>query len=638
MPVLTPIDKYNTLTRVDEYFSITESVFKRFKFKITEPTFLSFFTNFEKEISGGSISLSISHSEGEDNKEKSIPTFYNRMTADGVSFIHHVLEPGLSGDVRLNHAGEYIVTVSGGHKAMLTDTLRVNKHVPKCSKVSMFYQLSKISELNQAFDEEYENEIGEIDSSRNNCKNVKIHELVEVQRRIESKRGSNYMDINANILIPDPTSKRRLSLAIRSSSKPMSDVVRITTSLPDEIRKISSIKYNLRVMQINDKDKDDFILHESSTLHEKDISFTVDNTFLNYVIILEFEDVDFELLQTHCSYLQLRIAREPLFNVVALLSQFDLNSDNYKDLDTLKNKPATLNIDKQRRYKMSFFMTPSSLKAQKNIILGKAIIDVQLDQVQLDLFSEFNYISTSISLELVGKQKYKDSSNIEIDGEEYDSNEMYTGRSAIRMIGTGNVLQKGKYELYIKKSDYTTKINQAIDDAEFTNKLVENIKFPFTVKVHSALVNEDLTTKDQKLKLIDIEYNSDPDDDGKYVSIDKNLQVMLEFNDNLDNSKISYENLAILTLNKKHQKGVSNQKIVIEPKKISKVPTKAQNALLIIFSGSNLLINAKYKLSFDPGIEVSQELIDSDILTIKTLSTSCNSKGVLPSRTKTDGS
>ena len=123
-----------------------------------------------------------------------------------------------------------------------------------------------------------------------------MQELVKIQRSIESNKGGNYMDVNANILIPDPTLKRRLSLAIRSSHKPMSDIVRVTTSLPDEIRKTSSIKYNLRVMQINDKDKDDFIIHDSSTLHEKDISFTVDNTFLNYVIIIEFEDVDLGLL------------------------------------------------------------------------------------------------------------------------------------------------------------------------------------------------------------------------------------------------------------------------------------------------------------------------------------------------------
>ena len=274
----------------------------------------------------------------------------------------------------------------------------------------------------------------------------------------------------------------------------------------------------------------------------------------------------------------MRIAREPIFNVVALLSQFDLNSDDYKDLENLRTNPANLVIDEQKRYKMSFFMTPSSIKTLKSRILGKAIIDVQLEQVQLDLFSEFNYISTSILLELKNfekKLKYSDLSDSEIDEEHYDSSEIYTGRSAIRMIGTGSVLTKGKYELYIKKSDYTERVNEAIDAAKFTEKLIKNIKFPFTVKVHSALINDDLSTLDNKLKLIDIEYNSDPDDDGKYVSIDKNLQVMLEFNDDLDNRNIVYDNLAILTLAKIQQRGVSKQKVIIEPEKTTKVPTKS---------------------------------------------------------------
>ena len=134
MLVIAPIDRFDKLTRVDGYFSISDSVFKSFKFKITEPNFLTFFTNFEKKLSGGSISLSIAHAESQNNEGKVIPTYYNKMTSDAASFVHEILEPGISGDVKLNHASEYIVTVSGGHKAILTKTFKITvkfQNVPK---------------------------------------------------------------------------------------------------------------------------------------------------------------------------------------------------------------------------------------------------------------------------------------------------------------------------------------------------------------------------------------------------------------------------------------------------------------------------------------------------------------------------
>lgn len=159
--------EYNKMVRIDNYFSISENVIKKFRFKISEPTFLFFMTSFEKELSGGSMTLSISHVKNITNpktsKSKSglIPILFSSDTGDGISFLHESLDPGISGDLKLDSEGEYIITVSGGHKAALTKTLEANNLVPKCSKVSMFYHLSRISDLQNTFNEEFESEAGD---------------------------------------------------------------------------------------------------------------------------------------------------------------------------------------------------------------------------------------------------------------------------------------------------------------------------------------------------------------------------------------------------------------------------------------------------------------------------------------------
>jgi hypothetical protein len=174
LPVELDNFEYDKKTRIDGYFPITENVIKKFKFHITEPTFLIFLTSFEKELSGGSMTLSISHVQKMKSTQKSdkmgiLPIYFSSETSDGISFLHYRLEPGLSGDRKLfSAAGDYVLTLSGGHKANLTKTLETNKQIPRCSKVSIFYQLIKISEIKDTFDEEFLAETGEIDTDGNN--------------------------------------------------------------------------------------------------------------------------------------------------------------------------------------------------------------------------------------------------------------------------------------------------------------------------------------------------------------------------------------------------------------------------------------------------------------------------------------
>jgi hypothetical protein len=97
---------YDEVVRFDGYYPITEEVIKKIKFKIKEPTFLTLLVNFEKELSGGSMTLSISHvpnkkldssSKSKSNSSKNVPVYFSTDTSDGTSFIHQRLEPYISG-------------------------------------------------------------------------------------------------------------------------------------------------------------------------------------------------------------------------------------------------------------------------------------------------------------------------------------------------------------------------------------------------------------------------------------------------------------------------------------------------------------------------------------------------------------
>ena len=97
---------YDKWTRVDSLFPVTSAISKTFNFKISEPTFLIFLTNFEKEISGGSLAIAVSHvinynkdtlGKSKKGKNNLLPLYYSTDTLDGTSFIHHRLDPYLSG-------------------------------------------------------------------------------------------------------------------------------------------------------------------------------------------------------------------------------------------------------------------------------------------------------------------------------------------------------------------------------------------------------------------------------------------------------------------------------------------------------------------------------------------------------------
>lgn len=103
---LASSDQYNEIVRFDGYYPITEEILKKIKFKIKEPTFLTLLVNFEKELSGGSMTVTVSHvpnkkvdstSKKNSNFERNVPVYFSTDTSDGTSFVHQRLEPYISG-------------------------------------------------------------------------------------------------------------------------------------------------------------------------------------------------------------------------------------------------------------------------------------------------------------------------------------------------------------------------------------------------------------------------------------------------------------------------------------------------------------------------------------------------------------
>jgi hypothetical protein len=96
-------ETFNKFNRIDEYYPITEKISKTFRFKINEPMFLVMLVNFEKEISGGSLAMAISHvpkgssTSADAKKNQNIPLLFTSDTFDGTLFGHQRLEPYLSG-------------------------------------------------------------------------------------------------------------------------------------------------------------------------------------------------------------------------------------------------------------------------------------------------------------------------------------------------------------------------------------------------------------------------------------------------------------------------------------------------------------------------------------------------------------
>ena len=135
----------------------------------------------------------------------------------------------------------------------------------------MYYQLVKISDVKNTLDEEFLADAGFSDASNKNCRDVEIDDIADVQKAIEKMKVSNYMDISAKILIPDPSSKKRVSFMFRSGNKPELSVVKVTAALPEDIRQISNMKFHLRAIEVKGRSEEELTLQKSLRAHEQDI-------------------------------------------------------------------------------------------------------------------------------------------------------------------------------------------------------------------------------------------------------------------------------------------------------------------------------------------------------------------------------
>jgi len=170
--------------------------------------------------------------------------------------------------MKLDAPGEYIVTIKGGHKAILSPKLKANSKIPKCSKVTMFYQMTKLSDIQDTFDGEYISQTGTMDGIQDNCKNVEIDDLKSVRVHLEQQRVSNYMDVSAKIMIPDPASDKKINFIVRSSNKPIMSVVKISVALPEKIRQVSNLRYHVKGIKMEKNKESDMSIE--NTLFQSD--------------------------------------------------------------------------------------------------------------------------------------------------------------------------------------------------------------------------------------------------------------------------------------------------------------------------------------------------------------------------------
>ena len=133
------------------------------------------------------------------------------------------------------------MNISSKHKVSLTKSLEKNNLIPRWSKVSFYYKLVKVSDIESSNDEEYEAAAGENESNNKNCKDVEIDSPLDVQKELEKSRGSNSLDIHAKLMIPDPASKKKLSFFIKSVGKPLVSILKITASFPEDVSLVSLI-------------------------------------------------------------------------------------------------------------------------------------------------------------------------------------------------------------------------------------------------------------------------------------------------------------------------------------------------------------------------------------------------------------
>lgn len=351
------------------------------------------------------------------------------------------------------------------------------------------------------------------------------------------------------------------------------------------------------------------------------LAFLLDDTKnVNYIVTIEFDEVDFSLLQNHCSFLELRFAREPKSIALLALKSFVLTK-SYKDVATLKENPKTVTIDKEKAKNFHLYRTKSNIMGKSRSLLGKISIEIKSDQAQLDITAEYNYITTQISLMLTGEDQFSDHGTFEVDDSHFATNQLFTGRNAIRLIGTGKMLPKGTYTLYIYADKFTKKLLQSYENEQLSDDLL----VPFNIRIDGTPVGEDLKVENEQLRLIDLEYNGNPDDDGKEINVDQDLSVTFEFNEDLDDSKLTLtdtdNSFVTLNLSKEFHKGTKRSERKVTPSVIEKPSTLSQNTIQVVFPVNSLKKNAKYTLQLDSRIGINPELQELDAFTIQTLST-----------------
>jgi len=86
------------------------------------------------------------------------------------------------------------------------------------------------------------------------------------------------LDVYAKLLIPDPTSKKKIGFLLRSSNKPTLSVVKIAATLPESVRQSTNLKFHLKVSEVKGKIDENLTLKKSLEMYDQEIAFLIDNT------------------------------------------------------------------------------------------------------------------------------------------------------------------------------------------------------------------------------------------------------------------------------------------------------------------------------------------------------------------------
>jgi hypothetical protein len=84
------------------------------------------------------------------------------------------------------------------------------------------------------------------------------------------------------------------------ANKPILSIVKFSAELPEEIRQISNLKFHVKAIEIKSQNETDLTLENSLFESDQEIAFMIDDTETKtYWISIEFEQIDFDLLQSH---------------------------------------------------------------------------------------------------------------------------------------------------------------------------------------------------------------------------------------------------------------------------------------------------------------------------------------------------